>query len=291
MKNNKKKDWKLFEETVAQIEEALSPKGAVVKSPDRVIDNVTKQIREVDASIRYIHNSLPIFITVECRDRKRVQDDMWIEQLVTKQEKIGASKTIAVSSNGFTKPAMLTAKKYGIELRTCEKVSDEGIEAMLSGIGLSAVYIFRHLIDLQLRVETKDKPNGVVKKHLQEKINKHKENVVLAHTENGDQEVRLNNLLDIISEATKESVTEKVNGNNLVLKIKVNKDSLYYSVDTKKYGVREIILTVKFYSELKNIPFDGVYNYCQEKTPIAQHLQASLNLDEKTRAEFSFVRR
>jgi len=113
--------WREFEVLVARIEEAALPQGAILKSPDRIRDLTTGQMREVDASIRYKIGTTDILITLECRRRSRTADDTWIEQLATKKTKIGADKTIAVSSKGFTKPAEISAKQLGIELRTlCE---------------------------------------------------------------------------------------------------------------------------------------------------------------------------
>jgi hypothetical protein len=124
-------DWREFEKLVARIERALAPKGAVVKSPDRIRDLVTGSSREVDASIRYKIGTVPILITVECRKRKDVQDDTWIEQLATKKQKIGAAKTIAVSSSGFSMPAVNSAKCYGIDLRVINQIPLEEVENWL----------------------------------------------------------------------------------------------------------------------------------------------------------------
>lgn len=120
-------EWRRFEQLVALIEHTLSPSGAVVNSPDKVVDLVTGRSREVDASIRYKVGSVPILITIECRQRGKVQDDTWIEQLAKKKEKIGAAKTIAVSSNGFTAPAIKTAEMSGIETRTITGINREDI--------------------------------------------------------------------------------------------------------------------------------------------------------------------
>ncbi len=45
--------WRQFEKFIARIEQAMAPSGAVVKSPDRIPDKLTGELREVDASIRY----------------------------------------------------------------------------------------------------------------------------------------------------------------------------------------------------------------------------------------------
>lgn len=125
----KEADWREFEKLSARIEGALAPKGAVVKSPDKIRDIVTGSSREVDASIRYKIGTVPILITVECRKRDSTQDVTWIEQLATKKQNIGAAKTIAVSSSSFSAPAIKSAETYGIEVRTIEKISVDDIKS------------------------------------------------------------------------------------------------------------------------------------------------------------------
>ena len=105
--------WREFEKLIALVEHHLGPKGAVVRSPDHITDKVTGQPREVDASVRYQVGSVPILITIECRDRVSTEDVTWIEQLVSKRESIGASATVAVSATGFSGPAKEKAKAHG----------------------------------------------------------------------------------------------------------------------------------------------------------------------------------
>jgi len=50
--------WKAFEKLVARIESALAPHGAIVTSPDKLLDHVTQTMREVDASIRSLVSGL-----------------------------------------------------------------------------------------------------------------------------------------------------------------------------------------------------------------------------------------
>lgn len=142
-------EWRRFEEMVAHIEESLAPKGASVKSPDRVRDLVTGRLREVDATIRFEVGSTPILITLECRKRKGIQDDTWIEQLATKRQKIGAAKTIAVSSKGFSESAMRSAKLYGIELRNfADRIDEEIVQEFLSGFKLTVMLTEWQAIDV-----------------------------------------------------------------------------------------------------------------------------------------------
>jgi hypothetical protein len=110
--------WREFERLVARIEQAMSPSGAEVKSPDRIPDKVTGELREVDASVRYRVGTCPILITIECRDRGGIEDVRWIEQLAEKKRSVGAAMTMAVSSSGFSEPALKKAAATGIEIRT-----------------------------------------------------------------------------------------------------------------------------------------------------------------------------
>lgn len=143
-------EWRDFEKLVARIERAASPRGVVVKSPDRIRDLTTGQLREVDASIRHTIGTTEVLITVECRKRGRRDDDTWIEQLATKRQKIGAAKTIAVSAAGFTSSATKTARSLGIELRTLANVSAADIEGWFLPGG--AVHVFRLIEDIRCSV-------------------------------------------------------------------------------------------------------------------------------------------
>lgn len=124
--------WREFELLVARIEAALAPLGASVKSPDRIPDRISGNLREVDAAIRLPLGDASTLITIECRDRQTVEDNPWIEQLVTKRHSIGASKTIAVSSRGFSEPALRKAAYYGIEARVLRDIETVNVLQLLN---------------------------------------------------------------------------------------------------------------------------------------------------------------
>lgn len=147
------KAWREFEELVAHIEHQLSPKGAVVTSPDRIRDKVTGRMREVDASIRFQVGSVPILITIECRRRSKTQDDTWIEQIATKREKIGAQQTIAVSSTKFSASAIATARQYGIELRCIDDITDRDISNWVDDITIDKIISRYAIADYSIIVE------------------------------------------------------------------------------------------------------------------------------------------
>ena len=144
--------WREFEKLVTRIEQVLSPKGAVVKSPDFLIDKTTGEQREVDASIKFKAGTADIIITIECRERTSVQDSIWIEQLVTKQSNIGASKTIAVSANGFTDPAIRKAKLYGIEVRKITKIDNASIFGW-TNLKLTRTQFNYHIVNFKVSVD------------------------------------------------------------------------------------------------------------------------------------------
>jgi hypothetical protein len=124
--------WREFEKLIARIEQAMAPSGAKVKSPDRIPDKVTGELREVDASIRYKVGTCPILITIECRDRSSIEDVRWIEQLLEKKRSVGAAMTVAVSSSGFSDPAVQKAAALGIELRTLREATPNEFVQWLS---------------------------------------------------------------------------------------------------------------------------------------------------------------
>lgn len=112
---------------VALLEEHLGPLGIEVRSPDYIPDKDTSQPREVDISLRSQIGSSNILVIVECRNRKGDEDVTWIEQLSKKRESVGADKAVAVSSSGFTEPAILKATRENIELRILNEIDPKEI--------------------------------------------------------------------------------------------------------------------------------------------------------------------
>ena len=118
-----------FELLIKMLEEVILPQGASIKSPDYIVDKITGQKREVDISIKMDLGTSPILIIIECRDRKDIEDTTWIEQLRTKTNDLNANKVIAVSSFGFSAPAIDKGKHYGIETRTYKELSHDDIKS------------------------------------------------------------------------------------------------------------------------------------------------------------------
>lgn len=111
-------EWRAFELLVTQLESLLQPTGAVVKSPDMILDLETGDLREVDCSISTETESGIERISIECRRRRSKEDVTWIEQLSCKRTALGLKETIAVSSKGFSTAAYTKAQLHGITLKT-----------------------------------------------------------------------------------------------------------------------------------------------------------------------------
>jgi hypothetical protein len=138
---------------VSRIEGALAPVGAIIRSPDRIPDLLTGEPREVDVSIRHRVGSVQLLVTVECRDRGRSEDVTWIEQLATKRDHIGAAHTIAVSSTGFSGPAILAAKRHGISTRIIGELSDTDMREWIDEVEIEEIYTACQLGRLHLVYE------------------------------------------------------------------------------------------------------------------------------------------
>lgn len=128
---NNTPEWRRFEQMVSRIERDAGRLGLIVMSPDRIRSLITGDLREVDASIRSRDGDSKDLVTIECRKRASKEDVTWIEQLATKKEAIGAVRTIAVSSSGFSKQARKAAAHYGIDLRLISEITLADINPIL----------------------------------------------------------------------------------------------------------------------------------------------------------------
>jgi hypothetical protein len=120
-----------LERLTAFLEKALGHENVKIESPARIHDKDTGQIREVDVSIKGKLGSSNVFVIVECRNRNRVEDVQWIEQVAQKMKSVGADKALAVSSTGFTGPAQDKANSLGVRLMVLGKVEPQEISSWM----------------------------------------------------------------------------------------------------------------------------------------------------------------
>ena len=109
-----------FEKQISRIYKLLVNNYAEVTWNDKLPDpDNPKQPRQIDITIK---NGSKI-THVECRSHKNPQNTKWIEELIGRKISLEADTMIAVSDSGFTKGAILKAKKYGIFLRNLSEIT------------------------------------------------------------------------------------------------------------------------------------------------------------------------
>ena len=119
--SEERSEWRAFELLVSRIEGVLRSTNTVVRSPDRLRDLETGDLREVDCSLTTETPTGTETISIECRRRRGKEDVTWIEQLASKRVALGLKETIAVSSRGFSRSAYTKAALHGITLKTYEE--------------------------------------------------------------------------------------------------------------------------------------------------------------------------
>jgi hypothetical protein len=102
-----------------------------------------------------------MLVAIECRDRKDVEDVVWVEQLVTKRNDINAAKCIAVSSAGFSKAAIAKAKHHGIEIRLVQNVTDSDVVDWFNGLCIDVKYRNVSVNRVDFVLETGGKMGGI----------------------------------------------------------------------------------------------------------------------------------
>lgn len=93
-----------------------------VSSPGFVIDKTTGESREIDILIEFFDgDGILRRISVECRDWKKTQNVMWIEQLQQKKEDCELDYIIATTTTTFSAGAIAKAKYHGVIVEKVER--------------------------------------------------------------------------------------------------------------------------------------------------------------------------
>jgi len=101
----------------------LKSEGATVHESVDVMEIASQEPREVDVVAFGEVAGHRSIVCIECRDWKRPQDKLWVEQARTKFDDLGANVRVLVSSSGFTKSALAKAARYGIKTITPGEVT------------------------------------------------------------------------------------------------------------------------------------------------------------------------
>lgn len=110
---------KFLEILVKHLQEFMAHEEITVLSPEEFYED-GKKIGEIDITLRGKFGTGAIFVGIECRDRAKPQGRDWIREIYGKKNDLNIDKMIAVSSSGFTEPAIKYAKQVVIDLLTIE---------------------------------------------------------------------------------------------------------------------------------------------------------------------------
>ena len=107
---------------VQLIEQATNDASNVkVKSPKRLVDKDTGQLREHDVVLTFSLGHHSIMMALECRDRSRPVGVPDVEAFRSKCDRTGVDKAIIVSSTGFRKKALKKAESMEIGCLSLEE--------------------------------------------------------------------------------------------------------------------------------------------------------------------------
>lgn len=114
------------EDLVTRLEELLAPPGFTVRSQVHEWDETGELVAEFDVLVEGQIGDISTRILLECRDRPSAgpAPKSWIEQLMGRRIVHGFGKVWAVSTTGFTSPAVKTAQRHDIGLKTVERFSN-----------------------------------------------------------------------------------------------------------------------------------------------------------------------
>jgi hypothetical protein len=107
---------------------------AVVTESKFLRDSAAEAEREVDIVIETTVGEYSLTISIECRDRGRVADIEWVEQMIAKHHTLPTNKLILISSSGFTKRAAKKAQAQGVQTLSLSQAAQANWN-VLTGIG------------------------------------------------------------------------------------------------------------------------------------------------------------
>lgn len=113
----------------------------------------TGAVRELDLLVRHL-DTPEKNILVECRDHDRKQNVQWIDELEGKAKRLGFGRVIAVSSSGFTKPAIKEAMERNIQTMHLREAETNDWRTWRFGINELRVNVEIGPVVKQLRFET-----------------------------------------------------------------------------------------------------------------------------------------
>jgi len=115
---------KALERLVETLEHRLNKSNNIsIESPKYLTDRTNRKKREHDVLITIDHGHHSVTISIECKDRKKPVGVPDVEAFSTKCQHTKVNQGIFVSTSGYAKSAIETAKHLGIRCLTLDEVT------------------------------------------------------------------------------------------------------------------------------------------------------------------------
>lgn len=161
MNTNKKKGTEL-EKTYEWLWTITKGNNFLITSPKFYKDNITNTTREIDVFIEVMNDFGEVVekIMVECRNRAKVEDVTWIEQVVTKRNDSNADRAIMITTKNFTKPARKKADHYNVEIERASSLNKEFLDEQSKHLIGKNKFVLMECLDIMITTD-----NGILRKN------------------------------------------------------------------------------------------------------------------------------
>lgn len=268
-----------FSSLVARIEQAFSPIGARVMSPDFILDRTTGEKRRVDASIRYRIGTIDLLTIIESHQAHELADVDWIESLANKSRDVGANVTFAVSTLGFTEAARIKGSFYGLSLRKLSELTNVDVSDWLKVTHLTVQEKLWWLIDLKLHLY--DAPEGAtvvkeLKDEFQEKVED--ANIFIQNIDNKRFSVR-NFLVEWRKSAGSFFVGVPSDGTEVEQELNQPLDRGLFHILTNlgSFDIKLVTMKLLLTSTTKSIPISRLLRYSENGSDLVHSLEWNFN--------------
>jgi hypothetical protein len=154
---------------IHRIHELLEGMDAEVTWNERIRDpDNLAQPRQIDISIRR-GGKLTI---IECRIHRIKQNVKWIEELIGRKLSLRADSIVAVSSYGFTSPAITKAKLFGVILRDFKQLTETEIKNWGRSIRLTLIFYQYSNMEISLIFHEESKIKLLDKDQIRDELSK-----------------------------------------------------------------------------------------------------------------------
>jgi hypothetical protein len=266
-----------LEQLIKVLERLLSngDEEVVIKSPDYISDIHSGEAREVDVSLRRKVGSHDILIILECRKRKSRGDVTWIEQIANKRISVGASKAVAISQTGFTKGAKSKAQVLNVELRTLDQLTLEDINNWFLA---SSVYLWKNIYQIIAANLELANPNENLRLNSTIEI---KTNENLFVNSKGDKFSLENIVLEFINQHPNIYDDIPPNYDPVSRLIHIDLIDVFLVWQEELYRVSKALLSIKLWTELKEIPPSSILQYTKPDGLLAQTVSFEMDINDK----------